>query len=204
MNIIFPVIFVVLIASGLFDIIPWSINGIALAGAVVLWIVLLYNSLITLRNRVREAFSDIDVQLKRRYDLIPNLVNTVKGYAAHEKGVFEKVTEARARAMGATGMHDKAAAENMLTGALKTLFAVAEAYPDLKASANFVELQRELRDTEDKIQAARRFYNTNVMALNTAIEVLPSNVVAGMFGFKKEEFFELEEAAAKEAPKVSF
>lgn len=173
-------------------------------GAVVLWVVLTYNRLIALRNRVKEAFSDIDVQLKRRYDLIPNLVNTVKGYAAHEKGVFEKVTEARARAMGATGMHDKAAAENMLTGALKSLFAVAEAYPDLKASANFVELQRELRDTEDKIQAARRFYNTNVMALNTSIESLPSNIIAGLFNFKKEEFFELEEAAAKEAPKVSF
>ena len=173
-------------------------------GAIALWVVLMYNRLITLRNRVREAFSDIDVQLKRRYDLIPNLVNTVKGYAAHEKGVFEKVTEARARAMGATGVHDKAAAENMLTGALKSLFAVAEAYPDLKASANFVELQRELRDTEDKIQAARRFYNTNVMSLNTSAESFPSNIIARIFSFKKEEFFELEDVEQREAPKVSF
>jgi len=172
-------------------------------GVIALFVIFTYNRLVALRNRVKEAFSDIDVQLKRRYDLIPNLVNTVKGYAAHEKGVFEKVTEARTRAMGATGMHDKAAAENMLTGALKSLFAVAEAYPDLKASANFVELQRELRDTEDKIQASRRFYNTNVMSLNTMIESFPPSVIAGMFGFKKEEFFELEEAA-KEAPKVSF
>jgi LemA protein len=177
---------------------------VAIISVVVLWVVITYNRLIALRNRVREAFSDISVQLKRRYDLIPNLVNTVKGYAAHEKGVFEKVTEARAKAMGATGMHDKAAAENMLTGALKSLFAVAEAYPDLKASANFVELQRELRDTEDKIQAARRFYNTNVMALNTSIESLPSNIIAGLCSFKKEEFFELDEEAAREAPKVSF
>ncbi len=173
-------------------------------GVVALWAVLIYNRLVALRNRVKEAFSDISVQLKRRYDLIPNLVNTVKGYAAHEKGVFEKVTEARARAMGATGMQDKAAAENMLTGALKSLFAVAEAYPDLKASANFVELQRELRDTEDKIQAARRFYNTNVMSLNTKIETFPSNIIARGFTFKQAEFFELEEEAAKEAPKVSF
>ncbi|MEK7542393.1 MAG: LemA family protein [Patescibacteria group bacterium] len=177
---------------------------VAVLGVLVLWVVIAYNRFVTLRNRVREAFSDISVQLKRRYDLIPNLVNTVKGYAAHEKGVFEKVTEARSRAMGAQGMHDKAAAENMLTGALKSLFAVAEAYPDLKASANFVELQRELRDTEDKIQAARRFYNTNVMALNTSIESLPSNIIASLFSFKKEEFFELEEEAAREVPKVNF
>ncbi len=178
--------------------------AVAIIGVFVLWVVFTYNRFVALRNRVREAFSDIDVQLKRRYDLIPNLVNTVKGYAAHEKGVFEKVTEARTRAMGATGMHDKAVAENMLTGALKSLFAVSEAYPDLKASANFVELQRELRDTEDKVQASRRFYNTNIMALNTMIESFPPSVIAKMFGFKKEEFFELEEPAAKEAPKVAF
>ena len=177
---------------------------LVILGAIALWVAFTYNRFITLRNRVREAFSDIDVQLKRRYDLIPNLVNTVKGYAAHEKGVFEKVTEARARAMGATGVHDKAAAENMLTGALKSLFAVAEAYPDLKASANFVELQRELRDTEDKIQAARRFYNTNVLSLNTSAESFPSNIIARIFSFKKEEFFELEDVEQREAPKVSF
>lgn len=178
--------------------------AVAIVGVLVLWVVFTYNRFVALRNRVKEALSDIDVQLKRRYDLIPNLVNTVKGYAAHEKGVFEKVTEARTRAMGATGMHDKAVAENMLTGALKSLFAVSEAYPDLKASANFVELQRELRDTEDKIQASRRFYNTNIMALNTMVESFPPSVIAKMFGFKKEEFFELEEAVQRETPKVSF
>jgi len=173
-------------------------------GVVVLWVILTYNRLISLRNRVKEAFSDIDVQLKRRYNLIPNLIETVKGYAAHEKGVLEKVTEARTKAMGATGMHDKGQAENMLTGALKSLFAVSENYPDLKASANFLELQRELRDTEDKIQASRRFYNTNVMSLNTKIETFPSNLIAGMFKFMKEEFFELDEEAAREVPKVKF
>lgn len=171
---------------------------------IVGWLILSYNRLVTLRNRVREAFSDIEVQLKRRYDLIPNLVETVKGYAAHEKGVFEKVTEARARAMGAQSPHERAEAENILSETLKTLFAVAENYPDLKASTNFLELQRELRDTEDKIQAARRFYNTNVLALNTSIESFPTNLMAGAFGFKKEEFFEIEDARAKEAPKVDF
>ncbi len=170
----------------------------------ILWVVFTYNRLITLRNRLREAFSDIDVQLKRRYNLIPNLVEAVKGYASHERGVLERVTEARTRAMGAQGVHDKAQAENMLTGALKSLFAVSENYPDLKASQNFMELQRELRDTEDKIQAARRFYNNNVMSLNTKIESVPSNIIAGAFKFQKEEFFELEEEAAREVPKVSF
>jgi len=181
MNILFPVIFVILIISGFFDVIPWSINIVALIGAVALWGVLVYNSFVTLRNRVREAFSDINVQLKRRYDLIPNLVNTVKGYATHERELLAKVTEARTRAMGAQGIHDKAVAENMLSQTLKSLFAVAENYPDLKASANFLELQRELRDTEDKIQAARRFYNTNVMSLNTSVESFPSNMIARAF-----------------------
>ncbi|OHA61911.1 MAG: hypothetical protein A2109_02990 [Candidatus Wildermuthbacteria bacterium GWA1_49_26] len=183
---------------------PWSINIVALIGAVALWGVLVYNSFVTLRNRVREAFSDINVQLKRRYDLIPNLVNTVKGYATHERELLAKVTEARTRAMGAQGIHDKAVAENMLSQTLKSLFAVAENYPDLKASANFLELQRELRDTEDKIQAARRFYNTNVMSLNTSVESFPSNMIARAFAFKKEEFFELEEGAARSAPQVQF
>lgn len=177
---------------------------VAVIGVLVLWVVATYNRLVSLRNRVKEAFSDIDVQLKRRYDLIPNLIETVKGYAAHERGVLEKVTEARTRAMGAQGVHDKAQAENMLTGALKTLFAVSENYPDLKASTNFLELQRELRDTEDKIQAARRFYNTNVMNLNTKIETFPPNMIARGFNFKKEEFFELQEEAAREVPKVNF
>lgn len=172
-------------------------------GVVIIWVVASYNRLITLRNRVKEAFSDIDVQLKRRYDLIPNLVNTVKGYASHERELFEKVTEARSRAMQAQGAHEKAQAENMLSQTLKSLFAVAEGYPDLKASVNFLELQRELRDTEDKIQASRRFYNTNVMALNTAIESFPTNLMAGMFGFKQEEFFDMDEAE-RATPQVQF
>ena len=177
---------------------------ILVIGVLILWAILTYNRLISLRNRVKEAFSDIDVQLKRRHDLIPNLVETVKGYAAHEREVLQKVTEARTRAMGAQGMQERAAAENMLTGALKTLFAVAESYPDLKASVNFLELQRELRDTEDKVQAARRFYNTNVMSLNTKIQSFPPSLIAGMFGFKAEEFFEVEEAGQRETPKVQF
>jgi len=170
---------------------------------IIVWIVLAYNGLIRLRNRTDEAWSDIDVQLKRRYDLIPNLINTVKGYAAHEKDVFEKVTEARSRAMGAGNATDKGQAENMLTGALKSLFALAEAYPDLKANQNFLELQRELSDTENKIQASRRFYNGNVRDLNTKIEVFPINLIASSMGFPKRDFFEAEETE-KETPKVQF
>ena len=169
---------------------------------VILAIIFMYNGLIRLKNRVDEAWSDIDVQLKRRYDLIPNLVSTVKGYAAHEKEVFEKVTEARSRAMGA-GAADKAEAENMLSNTLKSLFAVAEAYPDLKANQNFLELQRELTDTEDKIQASRRFYNGNVRDFNTKIEVFPTNLMAGALGFTKREFFQAEEGE-KEVVKVEF
>ena len=171
---------------------------------VILWFVFTYNRLITLRNRTKEAWSDIDVQLKRRYNLIPNLVETVKGYAAHERELFEKVTEARTKAMGATNLKEKAEAENALSSTLKTLFAVAENYPQLRASENFLELQRELRDTEDKIQAARRFYNTNVRDLNIKIESFPAKIVASLFGFKKMDFFETEEPAAKEPVKVSF
>jgi len=171
---------------------------------LALWIVGIYNVLVKIKNRAKEAWSDIDVQLKRRYNLIPNLVQTVKGYAAHEKGVFEKVTEARSRAMGARSVEEKAKAENMLTNTLKSLFAVSENYPDLKASANFLELQRELRDTEDKIQAARRFYNGNVRDLNIKRESFPSSIVAKIFSFKKMDLFELEEAEAKETPKVNF
>lgn len=171
---------------------------------LVLWGVAAYNGLIRFKNRAEEAWSDIDVQLKRRYDLIPNLVSTVKGYAAHEAGVFEKVTEARSKAMQAGTIGEHAEAENMLSGALKSLFAVAEAYPDLKANQNFLELQRELSDTENKIQAARRFYNGNVMELNTKIETVPTNIIANMFNFSKREFFELEEEAAKQPVKVEF
>ncbi|MFA4817857.1 MAG: LemA family protein [Parcubacteria group bacterium] len=172
--------------------------------AVILaWLIAVYNGLIRLKNRVDEAWSDIDVQLKRRYDLIPNLVNTVKGYAAHERELFEKVTEARARAMGAGTAQDKAQAENMLSNTLKSLFAVAEAYPDLKANQNFLELQRELTDTEDKIQASRRFYNGNVRDFNIKIQVFPNNLIAGMLNFAKREFFETAEEQ-KEPVKVEF
>ena len=173
-------------------------------GLIILWVIFTYNRLITLRNRTKEAWSDIDVQLKRRYNLIPNLVETIKGYAAHERGVFEKVTEARSRAMGAQTIKEHSEAENMLSSTLKSLFAVAENYPDLKASTNFLELQRELRDTEDKIQAARRFYNTNVRDLNIKIESFPANMVANIFRFAKMDFFEIEEAAAREVPQVKF
>lgn len=181
--------------------IMWVILGIVVLA--VLWAVAVYNGLIRLKNRVDEAWSDIDVQLKRRYDLIPNLVNTVKGYASHEKEVFEKVTEARTRAMGAQSAGDKAQAENALSQTLKSLFAVAEAYPDLKANQNFLELQRELTDTEDKIQASRRFYNGNVRDFNTKIQVFPNNVFAGMLGFSAREFFEAAEGE-KEPVKVEF
>jgi LemA protein len=170
---------------------------------LIVWAIAVYNGLIRLKNRVDEAWSDIDVQLKRRYDLIPNLVSTVKGYASHEKEVFEKVTEARTRAMGAQSAADKAQAENMLSQTLKSLFAVAEAYPDLKANQNFLELQRELADTEDKIQASRRFYNGNVRDFNTKIQVFPNNIFAGMLGFSAREFFEAAEGE-KEAVKVEF
>jgi LemA protein len=167
-------------------------------------IVLIYNGLVRLRNRTKEAWADIDVQLKRRYNLIPNLVETVKSYASHEKEVFQKVTEARAKAMQAGDIDSKKEAENALTGTLKSLFAVAENYPQVKASHNFLELQKELRDTEDKIQAARRFYNTNVRDLNIKIESFPSNIIANIFGFKKMDLFEIEESAAREVPKVEF
>ena len=180
---------------------------IIVIAVLVVWTVFMYNRLISFRNRAKESFSDIDVQLKRRYNLIPNLVKTVQGYAAHEKGVFEEVTKARANALSAeqTGnVKNMAGAENMLTGALKSLFAVAENYPDLKASQNFVELQRELRDAEDKIQAARRFFNTQVMSLNTMIESFPAMLVAKPLSFKKEEFFEIEEPEQREVPEVSF
>jgi LemA protein len=177
---------------------------LAIVAAVILYVIALYNGLIKLKNRVKEAWSDIDVQLKRRYNLIPNLVETVKGYATHEKELFENVTKARTAAMGATGVKEKGQTENMLTGALKSLFAVSENYPDLKASENFVELQRELRDTEDKIQAARRFYNTNARDMNIKIESFPANLIAKPLGFKMADFFEIEEPKQRENVKVEF
>ena len=176
-------------------IIALIVVGVVLVLAIG-FIVATYNGLVTLRNRVEEAWSDITVQLKRRTDLIPNLVNSVKGYATHEKEVFEKVTEARSAIMDAKGVKDTAEAENMLEGALKSLFAVAEAYPDLKANQNFMQLQQELVDTEDKIQASRRFYNGGVRDLNTKIQTFPANIVAGMFNFQAKEFFEVEDRAS--------
>ena len=178
---------------------------LALIVIVAVWAIVAYNGFIRLVNRTKEAWADIDVQLKRRYDLIPNLVETVKGYATHESSAFENVTKARAQALGAQSVHDKEVADNMVTSALKSIFAVTEAYPDLKANQNFLALQAELSDTENKIQAARRFYNGNVRDLNTAIEVFPGNIIAGVFKFGKQEFFELgNDAAAREPVKVSF
>ncbi len=176
---------------------------IVVAG-LTFWVIGIFNALIKLRNRTKEAWSDIDVQLKRRYNLIPNLVETVKGYASHEKGVFENVSEARSKAMGAQSPKEKGAAENMLSNTLKTLFAVSESYPELKASANFVELQKELRDAEDKVQAARRFYNSNVRDLNIKIESFPNSIIAKLFNFKQMELFELTVAEERETPKVKF
>ena len=175
-------------------------------GVVILWAIVSYNGFVGAINRTKEAWADIDVQLKRRYDLIPNLVNTVKGYATHESSAFEKVTEARSRAMQAgNNPHDKGEAENMLSGTLKSLFAISEAYPDLKANTNFLELQRELADTENKIQASRRFYNGNARDLNTRVEVFPGNIIAKFFGFSKQEYFDLDEGdAAKNNVEVKF
>jgi len=160
-------------------------------GFIILWIIFAYNSFVKLVNRTKEAWADIEVQLKRRYDLIPNLVNTVKGYATHESSAFENVTKARTMALSASGMTEKGQAENMLTGALKSIFAISEAYPDLKANQNFLALQGELSDTENKIQAARRFYNSNVRDLNITIESFPNNVIASVFKFSKMELFDI-------------
>ena len=184
------------------NIILWII--LVVVAVIVVWIIAAFNSLVVLKNRAKEAWADIDVQLKRRYDLIPNLVETVKGYATHERELFEKVTQARASAMSAKGVKEKAGAENMLSDTLKSLFAVSENYPDLKASTNFLELQRELSDTEDKIQAARRFYNTNVRDLNIKIEIFPANIIANSFGFKQMELFETANEAEREPVKVNF
>jgi len=173
---------------------------------LVLYVIISYNGLIRLVNRTKESWSDIDVQLKRRYDLIPNLVNTVKGYATHESSAFENVTKARAAAMGATSLAEKGVAEATLAGALKSVFAIAEAYPDLKANQNFLSLQTELTDTEDKIQAARRFYNGNARDMITAVQVFPGNIIASTFGITAVEFFQLDaaDAAAKEPVAVKF
>jgi len=172
--------------------------------AVVLWLILTYNGLVRLRFRAREAMSDIDVQMKRRYNLIPNLVEAVKGYMKHEKSVLENVTKARAAVSGGGDPLERAEKENILSSTLKTLFAVAENYPDLKANANFLDLQRELADTENKIQASRRFYNTTVRDLNTKIQTVPTKFVAGVLKFKEEKFFEIGSAQEREAVKIEF
>jgi LemA protein len=183
-------------------VIVWVILGLVVL--LGLFLVMTYNGMVRGRNKVDEGWSGIDVQLKRRHDLIPNLVETVKGYAAHEASVFEKVSQARAAAIGATGPAAAGAAENQLTGALRGLFAVAEAYPQLRAAESFTQLQAELANTEDQIAAARRIYNGNVQAYNTKIQVFPGNVVAGPFGFTKRDFFEIEDPADREPVKVSF
>lgn len=175
-------------------------TGIVIIGAAVLiglFLISTYNTLVVLRTRIKEALSGIDVQLKRRADLIPNLVETVKGYAKHEKEVFENVTKARSSLMSAGSLSEKAEADNILTGALKSLFAVAEAYPELKANTNFQDLQRQLEDTEDKVSYSRQFYNSNVLELNTKVQMFPSNLVAMLFAFKEEPFFEASEEERK-------
>ena len=178
---------------------------VGLLVVLVLWVVGVYNGLIRLRNLVQEAWRQIDVELQRRHDLIPNLVETVKGYAAHEKGTFEEVTRARNMAVApGSSVAEQAQQENVLTQALGRLFAVAEAYPDLKANVNFQQLQQELTNTEDRVAAGRRFYNANVRELNTKIEVFPGNIIAGMFGFKRADYFEIEDPAARQAPNVQF
>jgi LemA protein len=184
------------------EILTWVV--LTILAVAILWIVMVFNGFVVLKNRAKEALSDIDVQTKRRYDLVPNLVETVKGYASHESGLFEKVTKARANAMSAQGNAQKAEAENALSTTLKSLFAVAESYPDLKASVNFLELQRELSDTEDKIQAARRFYNTNVRDLNIKVESFPDNVIANLFGFKQMDLFQAASEAEKQPVSVKF
>ncbi len=178
--------------------------GLGVLVVIAVWVIAVFNGLVRLINRTKEAWSDIDVQLKRRYDLIPNLVEAVKGYAAHEKSAFEAVTNARAKALGAQTVAEKGEADNMVTSALKSIFAIAEAYPALRAVESFTKLQDELSDTENKIQAARRFYNGNVRDLNTKIEMFPYNVIAGMFKFGKRDFFELENDAEKAPVAVKF
>lgn len=184
---------VLLWVSAFFNKISWAVNLPATVVLLVAWLVVVYNTLVQLRLRVKEAWSQIYVQLKRRSDLIPNLVETVKGYAKHEREVFEKVTQARSALVSAKGPKEAAAAENMLTGALKSLFAVAESYPDLKASQNFLDLQNELSDTETKIAASRQFYNSVVLEYNTKIKIFPNVLLAQLFRFTPEEFFEAEE-----------
>jgi LemA protein len=180
-----------------------AIIAIAVGGSIILWAIVTFNRLVVLRNRIENAWSQIDVQLRRRYDLIPNLVETVKGYAAHEKGVFEEVTKARAAMTSAQSVAEQGEAQNMITGALKSLFAVAEAYPDLKANQNFMMLQEELSGTESKIAYSRQFYNDTVMSFNALIQSFPANIMANMFSFRSHDYFPMEDVA-REPIKVQF
>ena len=200
MSILFPIIIVLLLVSGLFSLIQWKFNIIAIAILVVIWFVTKYNSFVTGKTRAQEALADIDVQLKRRYDLIPNLVNTVKGYATHESTAFEKVTAARTLAMQGGSLADKSKAEGELSGTLKSLFVITEAYPDLKANTNFIALQNELSDTENKIQAARRFYNGTVRDFNESVAMFPGNIIASLFHFSAMEYFNLPEGDVAQNP----
>ncbi len=203
-NYIWGLVVIVLLASGMFGVVAWNVNVWLIGAVVAIWAVSMYNGLVSLRIRVHEALSDIDVQLKRRFDLIPNLIESVKGYMAHEKGVLEHVTEARAKvARGGTPI-ERAGAEAALSGTIMQLFAVAENYPDLKANTNFLSLQQELADTENKIQASRRFYNSTVMGMNAMIATFPANILAGAFGFAKEKFFEISNVAERENVHVKF
>jgi len=188
--------------GGIFLVILLMLVGLVVL--VGLWLVLTYNGLVRLRNQVKNAWSQIDVQLKRRYDLIPNLIETVKGYAAHEKETLERVVQARQRGIDASNVKDQQEAENMITGALRQLFALSEAYPDLKANQNFLALQEELASTENKIGFARQYYNDSTKEFNIRQEVFPANLVAPMLGFEPSDFFEIEEASQREAPKVEF
>ena len=188
--------------GGIFLVILLMLVGLVVL--VGLWLVLTYNGLVRLRNQVKNAWSQIDVQLKRRYDLIPNLIETVKGYAAHEKETLERVVQARQRGLDASNVKDQQEAENMITGALRQLFALSEAYPDLKANQNFLALQEELASTENKIGFARQYYNDSTKEFNIRQEVFPANLVAPMLGFKPSDFFEIEEASQREVPKVQF
>jgi LemA protein len=183
--------------------VTWIVIAIVVAVALALFVVVLYNRLVRLRNRVENAWAQVDVQLRRRYDLIPNLVETVKGYASHERATFEEVTQARTRAQEARTVEEQAQAENMLTAAIGRLFAVAEAYPELRATENFQQLQTELSETENKIQVARQVYNDTVLTYENARETVPTNLIAGLFGFGPKEYFEIEEPA-REAPRVQF
>lgn len=212
MNLLFGALVVLVAASALFDVVPWTFNIIAIVVLIAVWLAGSYNKFVSLKNRVAEAWSDIEVQLKRRHDLIPNLISTVKGYAAHEQGTFDAVIQARSKATSINldlantspeQLQQLAAAEGSLTQSLGKIFALAEAYPDLKANTNFLELQKELSDTENKVQASRRFYNSVVKSLNDAVQMFPGNIIAGIFGFKSSLFFDIEESE-KAVPNVAF